>query len=76
MIAGPRLRSRRLLQGGVGHLRKLNAERRGAIQHGFDADDCEIAGALLVIAGAGSGKINTLAHQAAHLSVAGASAAR
>jgi hypothetical protein len=34
--------------------------------------DCTVAGPLLVIAGAGSGKTNTLAHRVAHLIVNGA----
>jgi len=42
----------------------LNAEQRGAVMHGADP--------LLIIAGAGSGKTNTLAHRVAHLIVSGA----
>jgi DNA helicase-2/ATP-dependent DNA helicase PcrA len=47
------------------HLAKLNAEQRRAVEHGGPtyAD----AGPLLIIAGAGSGKTNTLAHRVAHL---------
>ena len=50
---------------------KLNAEQRHAVEHGIgDA----VAGfrPLLIIAGAGSGKTNTLAHRVAHLIVNGA----
>ncbi|MER8785279.1 ATP-dependent helicase [Mesorhizobium sp. M1006] len=50
------------------YLAKLNAEQRLAVEHG----DGKIAGPLLVIAGAGSGKTNTLAHRVAHLIVRGA----
>jgi len=52
------------------YLESLNPEQRRAVEHGT-------AGAgpfapLLVIAGAGSGKTNTLAHRVAHLIVRGA----
>ncbi|MCO6388415.1 ATP-dependent helicase [Aliihoeflea sp. 40Bstr573] len=50
------------------YLDTLNAEQRRAVEHG----DGGIAAALLVIAGAGSGKTNTLAHRVAHLIVKGA----
>ncbi|MER8955273.1 ATP-dependent helicase [Mesorhizobium sp. M0833] len=50
------------------YLAKLNAEQRLAVEHG----DGKVAGPLLVIAGAGSGKTNTLAHRVAHLIVRGA----
>jgi len=51
-----------------GYLAALNSEQRLAVVHG----DGGIAGPLLVIAGAGSGKTNTLAHRVAHLIVNGA----
>ena len=50
------------------YLGKLNAEQRLAVMHG----DGGVAGPLLIIAGAGSGKTNTLAHRVAHLIVRGA----
>src|SRR5258708_19226626 len=50
------------------YLTKLNAEQRLAVEHG----DGKVAGPLLVIAGAGSGKTSTLAHRVAHLIVKGA----
>ncbi|MGV7216280.1 ATP-dependent helicase [Bradyrhizobium sp. UFLA05-112] len=53
------------------YLDTLNAEQRRAVEHGV-ADGSTIGGPLLVIAGAGSGKTNTLAHRVAHLIVAGA----
>ncbi|RYE47490.1 MAG: ATP-dependent helicase [Hyphomicrobiales bacterium] len=46
------------------YLDKLNPEQRQAAEH--------LGGPLLVIAGAGSGKTNTLAHRVAHLVVNGA----
>lgn len=53
---------------GKDYLGKLNAGQRAAVEHGGGA----VAGPLLVIAGAGSGKTNTLAHRVAHLIVCGA----
>ena len=50
------------------YLDRLNTEQRDAVLHGSGA----IADPLLVIAGAGSGKTNTLAHRVAHLIVSGA----
>ena len=52
------------------YVRKLNTEQRRAVEHGCDALD--EAPPLLIIAGAGSGKTNTLAHRVAHLIVSGA----
>ena len=52
------------------HLQRLNPEQRRAVEHGVGAG--HIGGPLLVIAGAGSGKTNTLAHRVAHLVVSGA----
>ncbi|HUH78010.1 MAG TPA: ATP-dependent helicase [Devosia sp.] len=51
------------------YLDTLNPEQRRAVEHGIGAD---APGPLLVIAGAGSGKTNTLAHRVAHLVVNGA----
>jgi ATP-dependent DNA helicase UvrD/PcrA len=50
------------------YLAKLNPEQRRAVEHGVAAPDER---PLLVIAGAGSGKTNTLAHRVAHLIVNG-----
>ena len=50
------------------YLANLNAEQRQAVEYGNGG----IGGPLLVIAGAGSGKTNTLAHRVAHLIVNGA----
>jgi DNA helicase-2/ATP-dependent DNA helicase PcrA len=50
------------------YLARLNDEQRLAVVHG----DGMVAAPLLVIAGAGSGKTNTLAHRVAHLIVKGA----
>ncbi|CDM56407.1 MULTISPECIES: ATP-dependent helicase [Rhizobium] len=54
------------------YLEKLNPQQRAAVEYGTLADGAHIAGPLLVIAGAGSGKTNTLAHRVAHLIVKGA----
>jgi DNA helicase-2/ATP-dependent DNA helicase PcrA len=56
----------------LAHLEKLNPEQRRAVEHGVRGGACRPAGPLLVIAGAGSGKTNTLAHRVAHLIVSGA----
>jgi DNA helicase-2/ATP-dependent DNA helicase PcrA len=52
------------------YLEKLNPEQRRAVEHGGDM--LAEASPLLIIAGAGSGKTNTLAHRVAHLMVSGA----
>ncbi len=52
------------------YLQTLNPEQRRAVEHG--AAGGFAASPLLVIAGAGSGKTNTLAHRVAHLIVQGA----
>jgi len=53
------------------YLAALNSEQRRAVEHGVAAVGPNIAGPLLIIAGAGSGKTNTLAHRVAHLIVNG-----
>jgi DNA helicase-2/ATP-dependent DNA helicase PcrA len=52
------------------YLDKLNPAQRRAVEHGGSA--LAEAGPLLIIAGAGSGKTNTLAHRVAHLIANGA----
>ncbi|WP_046568151.1 ATP-dependent helicase [Paraburkholderia fungorum] len=52
-------------------LTKLNDAQREAVEYGADSPNAP-PGALLVIAGAGSGKTNTLAHRVANLVVKGA----
>src|SRR6266850_943662 len=54
------------------YLDKLNPEQRRAVEHGIRDKVSAPAPALLIIAGAGSGKTNTLAHRVAHLIVNGA----
>src|SRR3990170_6519185 len=49
------------------YLDKLNSEQRRAVEHGAG----HIGGPLLIIAGAGAGKTNTLAHRVAHLLLQG-----
>ena len=53
----------------ITYLDTLNPAQRRAVIHGVGA---VAASPLLVIAGAGSGKTNTLAHRVAHLMVSGA----
>ncbi|ACP22866.1 UvrD2 DNA helicase (plasmid) [Sinorhizobium fredii NGR234] len=53
------------------YLEKLNERQRSAVEHGV-ASGVDSGGPLLIIAGAGSGKTNTLAHRVAHLIVNGA----
>ena len=52
----------------------LNPDQRRAVVHGVGAETPP--GPLLIIAGAGSGKTNTLAHRVAHLVVSGADPGR
>jgi DNA helicase II / ATP-dependent DNA helicase PcrA len=54
------------------HLDTLNTEQRRAVEHAVSDGNCALGGPLLVIAGAGSGKTNTLAHRVAHLILNGA----
>src|SRR3974377_422542 len=63
--------SRRLAEAPVtaAYLTKLNAEQRRAVEHGCEA--LTETPPLLIIAGAGSGKTNTLANRVAHLIVSG-----
>ena len=59
LVPGPRARDSQM-----DYLAKLNPDQRAAVEHGVaDADTRP----LLVIAGAGSGKTDTLAHRVAHL---------
>ena len=58
------------------YLENLNPEQRSAVEHGVAGAGANVAGPLLVIAGAGSGKTNTLAHRVAHLIVNGADPGR
>lgn len=57
----------------LAYLDDLNPDQRCAVEHGASAAE---GGPLLVIAGAGSGKTNTLAHRVAHLLVNGAAPTR
>jgi DNA helicase-2/ATP-dependent DNA helicase PcrA len=56
----------------IAYLDKLNTEQRRAVEHGVGERNTTPGVALLVIAGAGTGKTNTLAHRVAHLIVNGA----
>ena len=55
----------------IAYLEKLNDRQREAVEHGVGPEGA-VGGPLLIIAGAGSGKTNTLAHRVAHLIVNGA----
>jgi DNA helicase-2/ATP-dependent DNA helicase PcrA len=57
------------------YLDELNSEQRRAVEHGVRKNST-VGPPLLVIAGAGSGKTNTLAHRVAHLIVNGADPGR
>jgi DNA helicase II / ATP-dependent DNA helicase PcrA len=65
LLVGSVIRSRSTMT--APYLATLNPEQRRAVEHGV-ADPSP----LLIIAGAGSGKTNTLAHRVAHLIVQGA----
>ena len=54
------------------YLDALNPNQRLAVEHGVEEGVVSCAQPLLVIAGAGSGKTNTLAHRVAHMIVNGA----
>jgi DNA helicase-2/ATP-dependent DNA helicase PcrA len=56
----------------IAYLDALNPEQRRAVEHGVSDLSGASGGPLLVIAGAGSGKTNTLAHRVAHLILNGA----
>ena len=54
------------------YLRDLNIGQRAAVEYGVsNTEGAQISGPLLIIAGAGTGKTNTLAYRVAHLIVAG-----
>src|ERR1700674_1929176 len=70
--AGHRPRHIRKDDGAVpAYLAALNAEQRRAVEYGVGLDKLSEAGPLLIIAGAGSGKTNTLAYRVAHLVFSG-----
>src|SRR5579864_7001834 len=59
------------------HLDKLNAPQRKAVTHGEPLPDKGYrAGPVLIVAGAGTGKTDTLAHRVAHLVINGVDPAR
>ena len=57
------------------HLRDLNPAQRSAVEHGIGGDT-KSPPALLIAAGAGTGKTKTLAHRVAHLILNGANPQR
>jgi DNA helicase II / ATP-dependent DNA helicase PcrA len=61
--------AKRFAEMSAAYLDKLNADQRRAVLHGVDED---ADSALLIIAGAGSGKTATLAHRVVHLVANGA----
>src|SRR6266446_7983701 len=59
------------------HLEKLNAAQRKAVTHGEAlAENGYRAGPLLIVAGAGTSKTDSLAHPVAHLVIHGVDPAR
>jgi DNA helicase II / ATP-dependent DNA helicase PcrA len=59
------------------HLEKLNAPQRKAVAHGEPLPEKGLrSGPLLIVAGAGTGKTDTLAHRVAHLVINGVDPAR
>src|ERR1700746_1805837 len=59
------------------HLERLNAPQRKAVTHGEPLTEKGFAsGPLLIVAGAGTGKTDTLAHRVAHLVMNGVDPAR
>jgi DNA helicase II / ATP-dependent DNA helicase PcrA len=59
------------------HLDRLNAQQRKAVTHGAPLGEKGYAsGPLLIVAGAGTGKTDTLAHRVAHLVLNGVDPAR
>ena len=64
-----------MLTAAAKYLEGLNPEQRRAVEHGVTLDSI-VGPPLLMIAGAGSGKTNTLAHRYAHLIVNGADPGR
>src|SRR5579863_8250571 len=59
------------------HLERLNAPQRKAVTHGEPlADKGYVSGPLLIVAGAGTGKTDTLAYRVAHLALNGVDPAR
>ncbi len=59
------------------HLERLNAPQRKAVLHGEPLPDKGFSsGPLLIVAGAGTGKTETLAHRVAHLVIHGVDPAR
>ena len=69
---GQSIRMIRTVTAAAAYLETLNIEQRRAVEHGVVDAKAMIAAPLLIIAGAGSGKTNTLAHRVAHLIVGGA----
>jgi DNA helicase-2/ATP-dependent DNA helicase PcrA len=61
----------RLCRMPASHLAQLNPQQRQAVEHG-GAAIAQGTSPLLIIAGAGSGKTNTLAHRVAHIIMSGA----
>src|SRR5579863_10443740 len=59
------------------HLERLNAAQRKAVVHGEALPEKGYkSGPLLIVAGAGTGKTDTLAHRVAHLVISGVDPAR
>jgi DNA helicase-2/ATP-dependent DNA helicase PcrA len=70
-LRGPDANSFPVTSGSDDYLAALNAEQRRAVEYGIGAAKEKGEGPLLIIAGAGSGKTNTLAYRVAHLVLSG-----
>jgi DNA helicase-2/ATP-dependent DNA helicase PcrA len=66
------IRSLQVSRGADDYLGSLNPQQRIAVEHRIETAAADGPAPLLIIAGAGSGKTNTLAHRVAHLVLAGA----
>jgi DNA helicase-2/ATP-dependent DNA helicase PcrA len=74
-IPDSHIEGRFVLGAATTYLDALNPEQRRAVEHDVRRNDT-VGQPLLIIAGAGSGKTNTLAHRVAHLIVNGADPGR
>src|SRR5947209_4073895 len=53
------------------HLKNMNEMQRAAVEHGYKSDPAKPSRPLLIIAGAGTGKTETLSNRVVHLLASG-----